>query len=259
VEHERDSRFWGQWKFKHPRGQSNNGKIILLNDLNGNGYPDFTLSAPQVLYRLDSQNGAILWSTPMSASYLRGIDYLSDVNGDGVRDIVVATQQPGKIVVINGASGNSLFEYTFGTSINERGDRATTLSSIDGNASTEFIGGNREGRVICFSGGQNTVGVDLQPNGIPAEFTVMQNYPNPFNPSTTMEVHLPAQANLSVKIFDVLGREVRSFEYENATPGVHKIVWDGTGKNGASVASGMYFFEARGGKNVAVRKMLMVK
>jgi hypothetical protein len=240
-------------------GQSNNGRIVLLDDLNNNGYPDFTLSAPQVLYRLDVQAGSTLWSTPLSSSYIRGIDYLSDVNGDGVRDIVVATQQPGKVVVVNGANGNQLFEYVFGTSISQRGDRVATLASIDGNASTEFIGGNREGRVMCFSGGQNTVGVDPPTAGLPTEFSLSQNYPNPFNPTTTIEVSLPEQEDLSLRIFDVLGREVRAFEYSKAPAGVHKIVWDGRNDHGVPASSGVYFYRARVGEKVAVHRMLMLK
>jgi hypothetical protein len=172
----------------------------------------------------------------------------------------VATQQPGKILVVNGTNGNTLFEYVFGTSIAQRGDRVAKLSSIDGNSSTEFVGGNREGRVICFSGGLNSgVGVEPTPRGLPTEFSVSQNFPNPFNPTTTIEVNLPVQGDLTLKIFDLLGREVRSFEYEKATPGVHKIVWDGTNQRRMPVASGVYFYYARVGEKVAVRRMLMLK
>jgi hypothetical protein len=240
-------------------GASNGGKIVLLNDLNNNGYVDFALSGPQVFYRLDSHNGNTLWSAPLNSSYVRGVDYLSDVNGDGVRDLAVATQQPGKVVVVNGANGNTLFEYVFGTSISQRGDRVAKLSSIDGNASTEFVGGNREGRVICFSGGQNTVGVALEPGSTPTEFSLSQNFPNPFNPTTTIEVNLPMQGYLTLKVFDVLGREVRSFEYEKASAGVHRIVWDGTNQRGIPVASGVYFYHARVGEKTAVRQMLLLK
>ena len=240
-------------------GGSNNGRIILLDDLNHNGYVDFTLSAPQVLYRLDTHAGDVLWSTPLNSSYIRGIDYLSDVNGDGIRDIAVATQQPGKIVVVNGANGTTLFEYTFGTTITERGDRVATLSSIDGNASTEFVGGNRQGRVVCFSGGQNTVGVAPAPTTLPTEFSVSQNYPNPFNPSTTIEVRLPVQSDLSVAIYDVVGKKVRDFVYQHLPAGTHQVRWDGANANGTQAASGVYFCQVRANDHVAVRRMLLLK
>ena len=240
-------------------GTSNNGKILLLDDLNNNGFADFTLSAPQVLYRLDTQNGNEIWSAPLGSSYIRGVDYLSDVNGDGKRDIAVATQQPGKILVVSGANGATLFEYLFGTAIAQRGDRVAALSSIDGNSTTEFVGGNREGRVVCFSGGQNTTGVQPPTSHLPTEFSVSQNYPNPFNPTTTIDVSLPAQGNLTVRIFDVLGREIRTFEYDKLPAGVHKVVWDGRNQRGGAVASGVYFYQARFGDHVAVRQMLLVK
>lgn len=240
-------------------GSSNNGKIVLLDDLNNNGFPDLTLSAPQVLYRLDAQSGSILWATPLGSSYIRGIAFLSDVNGDGIGDIAAATQQPGKIVVLNGASGDTLFSYLFGTSINQRGDRVAALASIDGNASTEFVGGNREGRVICFSGGQNTVGIRPSSSNVPTAFSVGQNYPNPFNPTTTIEVKLPSQSNLTMNIVDILGREVRTYAYDKLPPGVHRLVWDGTNTHGARVASGVYLYQIRAGDNVAVGRMLMLK
>lgn len=240
-------------------GASNNGKIILLDDLNNNGFADVTLSAPQVLYRLDSQNGGILWATPLNSSYIRGVAFLSDVNGDGVRDIAVTTQQPGRIVLASGANGDTLFSYLFGTSINERGDRVATLASIDGNPSTEFVGGNRQGRVICFSGGQNTLGVKPSKPEVPAEFAVTQNYPNPFNPTTTIEVKLPMQSDLRVRILDILGREVQMFAYNRVPSGTHRIVWDGTNRHGTRVASGVYFYQVRAGENVVTKRMLMLK
>jgi hypothetical protein len=241
-------------------GGSNNGKIILLDDLNNNGFADFTLSAPQVVYRLDTYNGNVIWSAPLGSSYIRGITYLSDVNGDGIRDIAVATQQPGRIVVLNGTNGNILFSYEFGPSISQRGDRVATLASIDGNLSTEFVGGNREGRVICFSGGPNTqVGVNPPPSGLPMEFSVGQNYPNPFNPTTTLDVSLPTQGTIALKFFDILGREVRSLDYDQMPPGVHRIMWDGTNQLGSPVSSGVYFCQVRFGEKIAIRRMLLVK
>jgi flagellar hook assembly protein FlgD len=103
------------------------------------------------------------------------------------------------------------------------------------------------------------VGVDPPTAGLPTEFSLSQNYPNPFNPTTTIEVSLPEQEDLSLRIFDVLGREVRAFEYSKAPAGVHKIVWDGRNDHGVPASSGVYFYRARVGEKVAVHRMLMLK
>lgn len=90
-------------------------------------------------------------------------------------------------------------------------------------------------------------------------FTLSQNYPNPFNPTTTIEVGLPVRSDLSLKIYDVLGREVRSFEYAQVPAGLHQIVWDGKNRHGALVASGVYLYQLRAGSVVMSKRMMLVR
>jgi flagellar hook assembly protein FlgD len=118
--------------------------------------------------------------------------------------------------------------------------------------------GGQQGNVALLSGGSGVSSVG-EHDELPDAFSVGQNYPNPFNPTTTIEVTLPVQCDMTVRIFDVLGREVRSFEYEKTPAGVHKIVWDGTNQHGTSVASGVYFYHVRLGEKTAVRRMLMLR
>ena len=240
-------------------GSSNNGRIVLMDDLNHNGFIDFVLSGPQSLYRIDSKTGSTIWSVPLGSSFVRGVDRLTDVNGDSIPDIAIATQQPGKIMVLSGLNGSTLAEYVFGTTIAERGDRAAVLSSIDGNLSTEFIGGNRQGRIMCFSGGPNTT-VSVPPTpATPTQFEVSQNYPNPFNPSTTFKVSLPVQSDLSVAIYDVIGRKVKDLVYERVPAGIHQVMWDGTNSNGSPAASGVYLYRVTAGRHTITRHMLLLK
>ncbi|MFN0157175.1 MAG: alpha-amylase domain-containing protein [Bacteroidota bacterium] len=75
-------------------------------------------------------------------------------------------------------------------------------------------------------------------HSVPTEFTLDQNYPNPFNPSTTVRFGLPHQAIVSLKVFDVLGREVRSLlQNEARSAGWHNVNFDAAG-----LASGVYFY-----------------
>ena len=217
------------------------------------------VSGPQSLYRIDSKTGNTIWSVPLSASFIRGIDRLTDVNGDSIPDIAIATQQPGKIMVLSGLNGSTLSEYLLGTTITERGDRAATLLSIDGNLSSEYVGGNRQGRIICFSGGPNTtVSVPRTPT-TPTQFEVSQNYPNPFNPSTTFEVSLPVQSDLSVAIYDIIGRKVKDLVYQRVPAGVHQVMWDGTSAIGSPAASGVYLYRVTAGQYSITRHMMLVK
>ncbi|MCK5087463.1 MAG: T9SS type A sorting domain-containing protein, partial [Melioribacteraceae bacterium] len=86
-----------------------------------------------------------------------------------------------------------------------------------------------------------------------------QNYPNPFNPSTTISYTLPRTSMVSVKIYDVLGREVMTLLNEVQNRGVYDVVWKGTNNYGAKVGSGIYFYRVETDKIAQVMKMILLK
>jgi hypothetical protein len=239
-------------------GSSNNSKIQLLDDLDSNGYIDFTLYGPQVAYRIDTKAHNIIWQNPLGSSYLRGVDFLSDVNNDGKRDIVVSTQQPGKVMVLSGADGNALFTYTWGSTLTQRGDRCAVLNSIDGNSSTEFIGGCRDGRIICFSGGTNVpIGIHNISGVVPQKFNLDQNYPNPFNPTTKIKFDIPNMKNgidVKLKIYDVTGREISTLVNSKLQTGSYEYIFEATG-----LSSGVYFYKLVAGDFSSVKRMVLLK
>ncbi len=238
---------------------SNNGRIQLLDDLDSNGYIDFTLYGPQVAYRIDSKTGNTIWQNVLSSSYLRGADLLTDVNGDGKRDVLISTQQPGKVLVLDGKTGNILFAHTWGTSLNQRGDRCAALQSIDGNSTSEFIGGCRDGRIFCFSGGQNSpVSITPISSNIPDIFSIEQNYPNPFNPSTIIKYNIPVESNVTIKVFDITGKEIARIIDAFQIAGNYSVDF-----NGENLAGGVYFYtiaaESPNKKFVSTKKMILIK
>jgi hypothetical protein len=78
-------------------------------------------------------------------------------------------------------------------------------------------------------------------------FALSRNYPNPFNPSTSIRMSLAAESFVTLGIYDVTGREIRTLVHEQYREGTYEVRWDATGKTGARVASGMYLYriEAR--------------
>ena len=76
-----------------------------------------------------------------------------------------------------------------------------------------------------------------QDSMLPEVFAVHQNYPNPFNPSTTIQVDLTMESNLSVYVYDIIGREVRALLNENRVPGIYSIRWDGKDNAGHDVST----------------------
>ncbi len=103
------------------------------------------------------------------------------------------------------------------------------------------------------------VGIDDQPNRLPTEFALYQNYPNPFNPSTTIKYDLKENANVVLKVYNVLGQEVRTLVNTNQTAGFKKVVWDGRDNNGVPVASGVYIYRIQANDFVRNMKMVLLK
>jgi FlgD Ig-like domain len=101
------------------------------------------------------------------------------------------------------------------------------------------------------------LGGDQAPN--PATFVLRQNYPNPFNGVTRMPYLLNVQSNLTMSIHNVLGQEVRRFEFGIQTPGYYTPIWDGADKNGSPVASGVYFYRLHASQTEITRKMLFIQ
>jgi hypothetical protein len=89
---------------------------------------------------------------------------------------------------------------------------------------------------------------------LPREFALSQNYPNPFNPSTNIEFQIPMSRSVTVKIFDVLGREVAMLLDEHRQAGTHTVPWDAT-----QFPSGVYFYQLRAGDFVETKRMLLIK
>jgi hypothetical protein len=112
--------------------------------------------------------------------------------------------------------------------------------------------------ILNFFGQQlpGPIGVDDVPSLGKVEVSA---YPNPFNPQTTIELNLPRQGRVAVKIFSVRGELVRTLHDGVLPAGVHELVWDGRDDRGAASASGVYFAETRALDQTRVVRMAMVK
>ena len=100
---------------------------------------------------------------------------------------------------------------------------------------------------------------------VPTAFALSQNYPNPFNPTTTIRYALPVQSAVTLRVYDVIGREVATLVNGVIPAGYHDVAWTTTNSSGALLASGMYFYriEARPSDGsepfVQLKKMMLLK
>ncbi|MFQ6104083.1 MAG: FlgD immunoglobulin-like domain containing protein [Candidatus Glassbacteria bacterium] len=108
------------------------------------------------------------------------------------------------------------------------------------------------------------LGIEDQPGETqkaPKTFTLGQNYPNPFNPGTTLTYTVPEgeARHVALEVYDVRGQKVRTLFDGMKEPGVYVIHWDGRDEKGGKVGSGIYLAGLRSGKEVSIRKMVLVK
>jgi len=98
--------------------------------------------------------------------------------------------------------------------------------------------------------------------GLPTAFSLAQNYPNPFNPSTTIAFSVPADGaaqRVTLAVYDVRGRQVRTLIDAKMEPGRHTVSWNGRDDRGRTVSSGIYLYTLRTGAEAFTRKMTILK
>ncbi len=110
---------------------------------------------------------------------------------------------------------------------------------------------NTHGTIVAItSQGQN-----INPTG----YDLLQNYPNPFNPSTQIKYNLTKADDVVLKVYDILGKEVRTLVNEKLAAGEKVVVWDGLDNDGKAVASGTYFVKLETSSGVNSKKMTLLK
>lgn len=172
-------------------------------------------------------------------------------------------------LVIGGSNGRLLYYENTGTrtspvwtrndawlaGMSVRQDAAAAFADFDGDRKPDAIIGEYNGNFSFFKNQLPTAVVTQHP--LPDSFILHQNYPNPFNPGTVIRFTVPVSSppsSVSLRVYDVTGREVATLVNEMRSPGEHAVAWDGS-----EVASGVYWYELRSGPTRLTRKMMLMK
>ena len=116
-----------------------------------------------------------------------------------------------------------------------------------------WMNANYFGRVKLVS--ENSTAIEKNNlNETPAHFTLEQNYPNPFNPTTTINYSVPQSSFVTIKIYDLVGREIETLVKENNPVGNYSIKFDGS-----NLPSGAYFYLLQANTFTQARKFLLIK
>ena len=148
-------------------------------------------------------------------------------------------------------------------------------SSVFGNGGNRITGENNQ---IAGTAGQAAIGISTSANnsnqagfwyqtvdlitsveqitddGLPKEFRLEQNYPNPFNPTTTIQFAVPKTSIVTIKIYDVIGREVATLIDDEYQPGQYKVVFEA-----GQLATGLYIYRIQAGDFRETKKLMLVK
>jgi hypothetical protein len=93
----------------------------------------------------------------------------------------------------------------------------------------------------------------------PSKFQLAENYPNPFNPITTLRYDLPENGLVTIIIYDMLGREVKTLINQTQDAGYRSVIWDATNNYGKPVSAGIYLYQLQAGEYIQTKKMVLLK
>jgi len=179
----------------------------------------------------------------------------------------------GGVLIVGGADASGHYNGT-AYIYNPCTDAYTTLTSATGSAKSNMgarlyafkdsvvylaAGYNAAGQtsVLKFAARCyycNATGISNNNNNIPLSYSLKQNYPNPFNPVTKISYDIPKSGFVTVRIYDILGKEIATLVNENKNPGSYIVEFDGS-----SFSSGTYFYRLESNGFIATKKMMLIK
>ena len=128
-----------------------------------------------------------------------------------------------------------------------------TFSGAEDIVISDLVVANRIGEQVAAKIG--TPGETL----LPDKFSLGQNYPNPFNNSTMIAYNIPEISNIAIRIYNLMGQVVSTYEVKNQAPGYYHYLWNCRNMNGQMVSSGVYFYQLKADGFVDVKKMMLLK
>ncbi len=280
----------GSWTLQ--AGVTGSPELHAISFINGtsNGW---TISTSGKIYQ--TTDGGVSWTqqTSPTTAQLYGIFFTSVSNGTIVGDAtsgtsaIVTTTNGGLPVelasfsasVVNGTSVNLTWKTD--TEVNNYGFNVERSSTNSGWQKIGFVAGSGNSnspknysfadnptggtsfryrlKQIDVNGDfkyYDAVSVNLTPS---TQAQLLQNSPNPFNPSTTIKFYIPNTSDVTIKIYDILGREITTLINQQTTAGYHNVYWNGRDSRGEDVASGVYLYRLTAGSFSETKKMNLLK
>ena len=202
-----------------------------------------------------------------------------------LNDILFLTSDSGIAV---GNNGTVLLTSDHGSNwYNDTSTTDRTTKNLNGLArvNSNTVMGVGDSGLVSYGSTAPLMGIENENEGLPKEFALYQNYPNPFNPSTRIKFTLPSPSSVdakgrvgsprsadlggagvgsyvSLKVYDILGREVATLVNEDLKPGSYEVTWDARQTNGgqaSGMASGLYLYRLTAGTFSETKKLVLLR
>ena len=188
------------------------------------------------------------------ATYMDSLRIESSTNGGSTYSLITvlySSSNYGASYALSTTSSTSSFvptstqwnTRTFGLPVGTNKIRFTAVSGYGNDMFLDSI------RIVSLITGVHNIGLDL-----PKVYKLEQNYPNPFNPVTRISFDIPKQSLVMMKVYDILGREVKTLVNEIKAPGNYSVDFDGT-----ELSSGVYFYKLESNGFTDIKRMLLIK
>ncbi|AFH48080.1 Hypothetical protein IALB_0368 [Ignavibacterium album JCM 16511] len=265
--------------------ETNNAYLYAVtNDLDGNGKPEVWIGGDAFYNGVGITRITIFEANGSNSYQIVGrIDLLGvfsfyasnmhvlDVDKDGKEEVMVCIDQHVIILKFNGSQNHHTYEVFY----IKRNDLAFSgrNSVFYGATMYDIDGDDKEDIVIHLDDVITNEGMRLftfiykadfsldvnELDPLPEKFHLYPNYPNPFNPSTNIRFEIPEYAFVSIKVYNILGKEITTLLEKELSPGDYKIYWEAKDSNNNLLPSGVYFIRFSAGKYTHSVKAVLLK
>jgi hypothetical protein len=267
-----DGFFADETASRMPADLNPNTRTMAFSDINNDGYSDLLEVAylpdavnPQVRLLLNDGSGDFTFLPNAISDSVRG--WFNDsqfglLNGDPFPDLFMPRVEPGEpdydvLLVNNGgtmfADSSQLLPQIYDFSVSSALFDHELDGDLDIFAANANIG-ETGGQNVLYHNLLNPVGVIGDAPSSPASFFLMPNYPNPFNARTVISYNLSERSDVTLDIYDLLGRRIGTLLSERQKAGPHSVVWDARDRS-----SGIYYYCLKAGDLRQSRRCLLIK
>ena len=254
------------------------------DDIDGNGKPEFWVLG-DAFYNGQAVTRITIFETDGNNSYkvVGRIDLIGvfsfyagtmqavDIDDDGIDEVAVCIDDNFLILRFNGSPNHHKYEvyYIKQNELAAAGENSVyygaTVYDLKDNGeinlliSMDHIIQNITGRRFTQIYKPDSTSSVNENDFIPNTNKLYQNYPNPFNPATTINFHLTEIEDVSIKAYNILGKEIKLLLYDNLPAGEHTVQWDGKDDKGNTLPGGVYFIQMTAGKYRQTIKTILLK